>query len=113
MQLTVCNRKPPILFLHLEIRMALALRILFLIHLLVVVFARLRFGVHLRLLRWRGRRHYEWSGYVRRVVTLGVKAWLVCWQTTSDSRGGWCAVESGFVRQLRVAELEQGVVMTG
>lgn len=56
-QLTICNRQPTILLLDLELALRVRVRVvLFLVHLLLL-FARLNFRIHLRVLRGRGRRH--------------------------------------------------------
>lgn len=59
-QLTICNREPPILLLHLELALSLRRIVLVFVH-LFLVFARLHLGFNLRFLRRRGGRHgYEW-----------------------------------------------------
>ena len=84
-RLTICNRKPPILLLHLKLAMMPLRVVLFLVHVLWF-FTRLHLGVEFWFLRRRGRRHdYEWFEYVQRILGLGVNACVsLCCQTTSD-----------------------------
>lgn len=96
-QLTICNRKPPILLFHFELALSLHRRIVLVFVHLVLLFTRLNLGVNFRLLGWRGRRHdYEWFGNVW-VLGLGDKDWGVfrsAGKTTSDL-SAWGATDSG------------------
>lgn len=80
-QLTICNREPPILLLHLELALSLRLVLLVFVH-VFLVFARLHLGFNLRFLRWRGGRHdYEWFRKSMRVLWASNRS---AGTTTSD-----------------------------
>jgi hypothetical protein len=73
-RLTICNRKPPILLLHLKLAMMSLRVVVVLVHMLLF-FTRLHLGVEFWFFRRRGRRHgYEWFGYVQQILGLGVNA---------------------------------------
>lgn len=88
-RLTICNRKPPILLLHLKLAMMSLRVVLFLVHVLWF-FTRLHLGVKFWFLRRRGRRHnYGRFEYVQRILGLGVNACVFA--LLSDHVSSQCA----------------------